>query len=139
VCRPPEYSSAIDQFTVNVTGLLVPPGLLTRTDLAVAAAVVDMAKVAVTVVELTTVTPLMVMPPPVTSITVPAGVKLVPVRVTDTLVPRAPDVGAIDASVGAGGLTTVNVTLLLVPPALVTVTVLAVRAAPGTIVRVALI
>src|ERR1700741_1063294 len=50
-------------------------------------------------------------------------VRLVPVIVTGTLVPRAPDVGAIEVSVGP---ITVNVTVLLVRPNDVTLTFLGV-------------
>jgi hypothetical protein len=65
-------------------------------------------------------------------------VKFVPVRVTRMLaLPRTPVLGAIEVSVGAGGAITVNVTALLVPPDVVTVTFLAVSAAVLAIVKVA--
>ncbi len=73
------------------------------------------AKFAVICVELTTFTPLVVMPAGV--FTVVPDVKLVPVNVTGTLVPATPVFGLMDDNVGcpAGGLT-VNATELLVPP-----------------------
>src|SRR6266481_9755026 len=86
--------------TVNVTVLLVPPGVVTLTVLAPSAAVAVMVKVAVTVVALD-VMPLTVTPAPDT-LTAVAPVRFVPVSVTGTEVPRAPVVGAIAVSVGAG-------------------------------------
>ena len=63
--------------------------------------------------------------------------KLVPVSVTGTAVPRAPLLGATEVRVGAGRLTTVNVTVLLAPAAVVTLTFLVVRAAVGLMMNVA--
>lgn len=114
----------------NVT---LPPGVVTVTLLAPSAAPVAIVKFAVIVVEFTTVTPLTLTLVPDMVTEVPLVVKLVPVRVTATLVPCAPDVGAMELSVGAGGLTIVNVTALLVPPGVVTVTFLV----PGIIEAVA--
>jgi len=94
-----EVSIGAGRPTVNVTVPLVPPGVVTLTVLAVAAAVDGIANVAVTVVAFTTVMPLTVMSPPDT-VTAVAPVKLVPVRVTGTLVPLTPVVGAIEVSVG---------------------------------------
>ena len=71
------------------------------TVLAPSAAAPEIVKVAVIEVELTTVTPLTVTPVPDTFTPV-APVRFVPVRVTGTEVPRAPVVGAIAVSVGAG-------------------------------------
>src|SRR5882762_2682980 len=84
--------------TVNVTVLLVPPGVVTLTVLAPSVAVGVMVKVAVTVVAVA-VMPLTVTPGPDT-LTAVAPVRFVPVKVTGTAVPRAPDVGAIEVSVG---------------------------------------
>jgi hypothetical protein len=90
------------------------------------------------------VTPLTVMPlvPPPVLVTVIVGVpkKFVPIRVTPTVAPRAPTFGVIEVSVGGGGVLTVNVTALLVPPLVgaVTVTFLAVCAAPAVITKLAL-
>jgi hypothetical protein len=121
--------------TVNVTGVVVPAGEVTVTFLAVSAAVGEMVKVAVTVVSLTTAMPLTVMPPPDT-LTAVAPVRLMPVRVTDSLVPRAPVFGATEYR-PAGGTRTVNVTALLDPAGVVTVTFLAPPGAPAEITNVA--
>jgi hypothetical protein len=109
-----------------------------RGPIVVVAAVV-VVKVAVIVVALTTVTPLMVRPAAgaVTWTVVPAGVKPVPVRVTKTAFPRRPEAGVIEVRVGVPGLTTVKVTGLLGPPAVLTITFLAVSAAVGAISNVA--
>ena len=66
-----------------------------------------------------------------------APVRPVPVKVTLKMVPRKPDVGAIEASVGPN---TVNDATkgLLVPPAVVTVILLTPSPAVGVIVHVAL-
>jgi hypothetical protein len=119
--------------TVNVTVLLVEPAPETVTFLRPTAAVDEIVKVAVTVVSLTTVTALAVTPLPDT-VTVVTPVRLVPVRVTGKLVPRTPELGLMDVSVRAS---TVNVTPLLVPVAVVTVTVLGPSAAVPEIVKVA--
>jgi len=117
--------------TVNTTGLVTVPAvaLTTVTFLAVSAAVPEMVKVAVIVVSLTTVKPLTVTPPPppppplLTLIPV-EPVKPMPVRVTGTLVPAAPVVGEIEVRL-PGGMIRVNVTALVVPAGVVTVTFLA--------------
>ena len=68
-----------------------------------------------------TTIPVTVIPVPAL-IVVPVRVKLVPTRVTAKVALfRAPRLGVIDVSVGAGGLFTVKATPLLVPPAVVTV------------------
>jgi hypothetical protein len=118
--------------------LLVPPGVTTVTFLVDRGAVGDMVKVAVTVVEFTTDTLLTVIPLVNPDIfTAVAAVRLVPVRVTGTAAPRLPELGAIEDRVGAGGVVTVNVTALLVPPAATTVTFLVARGALAAIVKVA--
>jgi hypothetical protein len=114
--------------TVKVTVLLVPPGAVMLTFLAVSAAPVVITKFAVTVVSFTTFKLLTLTPAPDTAIAV-APVRFVPMRVTGTVIPRWPELGAIDAKVGTGGVTTVNVTVLVVPPGAVTLTFLAVSAA----------
>jgi hypothetical protein len=119
--------------TVNVTALLAEPAPVTVTFLRPTVAVDKIVKVAVTVVSLTTVTALAVTPLPDT-VTVVTPVRLVPVRVTGKLVPRIPELGLMDVSVRA---TTVNVTPLLVPVAVVTVTVLGPSADVPEIVKVA--
>jgi len=127
--------------TVNVTGVVVPAGVVTVTFLAVSAAVAEMVKVAVMVVSFTTVKLGTVMPPPPPpppeTFTDVAPVRLTPVRVTVSLVPLAPVFGAIENS-PAGGTVTVNVTALLVPPGPVVVTFLAPGVAPGEKAKVAL-
>src|SRR5882762_2280366 len=124
--------------TVNVTLLLVPPGVVTLTVWAPSVAAPEIVKFALIVVAFTTVRPLTVTPVAETYTAV-APVRLVPVRVNgSTKVPRAPDAGEIEVRVGVGvGAVTVNVTLLLVPPGVVTLTVLAPSAAVDAIVKVA--
>jgi hypothetical protein len=124
--------------TVNVTVLVFPLGVASRIVLGPTGAAAAMAKVAVTVVELTTVKLLTVMlaPKPVTPV---APVRFEPVKVTLTLVPCTPVLGATDVSAGAvAAAVTVNVTALLPPPDVVTVTFLPVVAAPAVTVQVAL-
>jgi hypothetical protein len=107
--------------TVNVWLLLVPLTVFTLTVLAVSPVPVVMVNVVVRVVEFTTVIAPTVKPAPETLTVVPVVVKLVPVRVTGTDVPRWPLVGLIEASVGAAGLTTVRLkfcTALLPTPLL---------------------
>src|ERR1700675_2417068 len=79
------------------------------------------------------------MPPPLTATVVPVAVKLVPVRVTGTLVPCVPEAGLIEVSVGAGGLTTVNPTLLVLPIGVFTLTFLVDNVAAPVSVMFALI
>jgi hypothetical protein len=92
-------------------------------------------------VELTTVTPVTVMPFPETETGAPfvVFVKFVPVRVTDAVVPRDAEVGLIDDKVATPGAVTVKLTVLLVPAGVVTDTVLVSRRidAPAGIVKVA--
>lgn len=86
--------------TVNVTALLVAPFAVTVTFLAPAVAVAEIVNVAVTVVLLTTTTLVTPMPVPET-VTAVVPVRLVPVRVTLLMtVPREPELGAIEVSVG---------------------------------------
>jgi cobalamin synthase len=85
--------------TVNVTVLLAPAAVVTLTFRVVRPAVGLMLNVAVTMVALTTVRLLTVIPPPDTLMAV-APVRFVPVRVTGTLVPLAPSLGTIVLSVG---------------------------------------
>jgi len=84
--------------TVNVTVLLVPPGVVTLTVLAPSAAVAAIVKVVVTVVAVTVKAPA-VTPVPDT-VTAVAPVRFVPVKVTVPVVPCARDEGAIEVSVG---------------------------------------
>jgi hypothetical protein len=123
-------------WTVNVTVLLVPPNAVTVTVLALSVAVAVMTRFAVTVVSFTTERPLTETPVPDT-VTAEAVSRLVPVKVTGTVVPRTPVLGAIEVRVGVGGLTTVNGTVPLVPPGVVTLTFLAVSPAVVAIAKVA--
>lgn len=117
--------------TVNGTVLLVPPAVVILTVLALSVAVVEMVKVAVAVVAFTTVKPLTVIPVPEWFKAV-APVRLVPVSVTATTVPRTPVAGVIEVNVGAPGTMTVKATALLTPPGAVTVTF---RAVPAAVVE----
>jgi len=104
-----EVKVTVPTFTVNVTVLLVPAGVVTLTVLAERVAVFEIVKVVVTVVEVTVKAPT-VIPVPDT-FTAVAPVRFVPVKVTGTMVPRVPDVGAIEVSVGGpGGTPPVNST-----------------------------
>jgi hypothetical protein len=80
----------------------------------------------------------MVMPQPLTAIVVEPGTNPVPDNVTLTVVPRVPDDGLIDVSVGPGA-PTLNVCALVVPPAVVTVTLRAPRSAAASTVNRAVI
>ena len=117
--------------TVNGRLPVFPPGTTTVTLWLPRPAPLAMVNVAVIVESLTTVKPLTVMPPTLMPV---AALRFVPVSVTGTDDPRTPLLGLICVSTGA---TTVKVTGLLVPPEVVTVTFLAVRAAPPAIVNVA--
>lgn len=128
--------ASVGPVTVNVSGLLAPPSVVTVTFLAVRPAVAVIVKVAVTVVSLTTVKLLTVMPAP-TPLIADVVNRLVPVKVTGTLVPREPNVGLMELSAGAAGLLTTKDTLLLVPFVVVTETVLVVSAAVVEIANVA--
>lgn len=80
-----------------------PPGLVTVTLLVPVDTPDGMLKVAVIEVELTTVTPLTVIPENGSATVVPVVVKLLPVIVTSTLVPRTPEGGFTPVTVGRGG------------------------------------
>jgi hypothetical protein len=82
-----EVKVSVPAFTVKFTVLLVPPGVVTLTVLVETVAVPEIVKVAVTVVELTTVMLLTPMPVPDT-VTADVPVRLVPLSVTGTTLPR---------------------------------------------------
>ena len=82
-----------------VKRLLVPPGVVTLTFLTVRVVVAVIAQLALTVVAVGVPVTVQVMPPPDT-FTALVPVKLVPVRVTGMLVPRAPVAGVIEVNVG---------------------------------------
>ena len=96
-----EVKDSVPALTVKFTVLLVPPGVVTLTVLVETLAFPEIVKVAVTVVEFTTVTLLTAMSDPET-VTAEVPVRLVPVRVTGTAVPRWPLFGEIEVSVGTG-------------------------------------
>jgi hypothetical protein len=85
--------------TVNVTALLVPPGVVTVTLCGPVAAVLEMLNVAVTDVAVA-LTPLNVIPPRELIV---APVRFIPASVTGTEVPCIPLAGKIPVSVGGGG------------------------------------
>ncbi len=87
---------------------------------------------ALTTVTLLTDTPVLLI------FTVAPETKFVPVRVTGTVVPSAPLFGLIEVRVGPVEVT-VNVTALLVPAVVVTVTLAAPEAALAAMVKVAVI
>lgn len=120
--------------TVNAAARagVAPIGVVTVRFLAVSAAPAVMAQVALTVVAVE-VMPVQVMPVP-EKVTAVAPVRLVPASATGTLVPRSPDVGAIDVTVGPS---TVKGCVPLVPDPVVMVTVLVVVAAVAETVKVA--
>jgi hypothetical protein len=122
----------VGTITVKVMELVTPPGVVAVTFLVPAPAPAPIVNVAVTEVSLFTVIPDTVMPPPAEIAEVP--VKPTPVSVTWKVLPRTWDDGLIAESDGAK---TVNVTVLLVPPGVVTLTVLAVAPAVPDIVNVA--
>jgi len=122
--------------TVKATELLTPPGAVTVTFLAVAAAPAVKVKLALTWLSLTTVMPLTVTPPPGT---VTAVVPVNPVPKILTAIapsPRRPADGEIELSTGPS---TVYVCGLLVPAGLVTVMLRGPIAAPTVVLKVALI
>ena len=85
---------------VKVTALLVPPGAVTVTFLAVAGVPAPIVKVALTWLSLTTVKPLTAIPPPGVKLIAVVPVNPLPNRLTGTAVPRAAEAGAIDVSTG---------------------------------------
>jgi hypothetical protein len=124
--------------TVNVWLAVVPPAVVTVTPWPPSGAPAAIWNVAVIVVLFVTVVAVTVIPVPgVTLIVLAPVMKFVPVSVTFTFVPAIPLVGVIAVSVGSGGLT-VNITVPVVPPAVVTDTVRAPSVAPAVIVNVAI-
>ncbi len=89
-------------FTVKVWAALLPAVVATVTLRAPTAAVAAITNVAVSLVELATVTPVTETPVPLTATVVP-GRKLDPASVTATLVPCVPPFGVIEVSTGAAG------------------------------------
>lgn len=108
---------------MNGRALLVPAAVLTVVFREEREADRPTRKVAVMVVELTTMTLLTVTPLPLTA-TVDEGVKLVPVSVTFTTAPRAATFGVSLLKVGfaATGAVTLNDWATLVPAVVLTVT-----------------
>lgn len=122
--------------TVKATGLLVPAGVVIVTFLAVSVAVGEMVSVVVAISEVppgpppTVTTGAVAVTPPPLTVTAVAPAKLVPLSVTGTLVPLAPALGEMEVR-SPGGMITVNVTALLVPAGVVTVTFLAALVVPA--------
>lgn len=125
--------------TVNGIVLVVPIGVVRPMFLIETVAVVEIARLAVTVVELTTVRlPVTRETPPPRPVTAVVPVRLVPVKVTGTVVPRSPVSGLIEVSVAPS---TVKGTELLAAAAPATLTVTlwaAVVEAVAEMVKVAL-
>jgi hypothetical protein len=101
--------------TVNVTGALVPPAVMTVTWRAPEAAPGSIANVALSAVLLATLTPVTVMPVPLTATVVPFAWKPVPVTVSLTVVPARPD-GALKAVIVGAPTVTANVSDAEVAP-----------------------
>lgn len=122
--------------TVNASVLVVPIGVVTVTVLPPDPAPTAIAQFALTVVAVEVIpVQATLVPEKVTKV---APVRLVPVRVTGTVVPRTPVVGAIEVSVGSSGAVTVNATVLAVAPAgVVTLMFRTPVAAPVGITRLA--
>src|SRR5215469_10462747 len=128
--------AGVPPVTVNGSVLLVPPGVVRPRFLTPSGAALEIFRVAVTVVGETTVRFVTGINAPI-PVTAKVPVRLVPVKVTVTLVPRAPEVGLIEVSVGGGGAVTVNVTGLVIPPGVDTLTLRAPVGARLAIVKVA--
>jgi len=129
-------NAGVPPVTVKGRVLLVPPGVVRPRFLIPSGAAREMFRVACTDVGEITVRLVTGISAPI-PVTANVPVRLVPVNVTVTLVPRAPDVGLIDVSVGGGGAVIVNVTGLLTPPGVETVTFLAPRVAKLAMAKVA--
>ncbi len=97
-----------------------------RAPIVAAASIVNVAVMVEFPVPLTTITELTGTPLPLTFTVAPPAKK--PVMLTATAVPWTPAAGVIDANTGGGGLI-VNVTAVVVPPGVVTVTFRAPNAA----------
>src|SRR5689334_2349545 len=123
-------------FTVNVTGVVVAPDTVTVMLEAPKVAPAPIAKLAVIWVALTTTTLLTVIPA-LFVFTVAPETKFVPVNVTGTVVPVVPLAGLTELRVAAGGFS-VNVTGVLVPPDVVTVTLETPKLGPALIAKHAL-
>jgi hypothetical protein len=121
----------------NVTGGLVPVAVLTVTLKFPSVALAAMPNVAVTWVELTVLILLTVMFGLLVATDV-TDTKLLPVSVTETLLPGTPLLGLIEASVGAPTVT-VNVTGALLPLVVVTITLAGPVVALAAMVNVAVI
>jgi hypothetical protein len=111
-----------DACTVKLRVLLVPPAVVTLMLKVPAVALVETVSVAVNEVAFETFTLLAVTPEGRFRL-VPPATKLVPLKVAVKDCPRVPDAGLTVERVGAAGVCTVKLTVLLVPPAVVTLTV----------------
>jgi hypothetical protein len=123
--------------TVKLTGLLVPPVVVTVTFAMLGVAFGAIVNVAVIRVPLALET-LETVIPALSTPTLTGEAKFLPVSVTDTLAPCVPLVGLMLLRTGAGGVT-VKTTAEEVPPAVVTVTFAGPVAAPEATANVAVI
>jgi hypothetical protein len=135
-------AGVIDESTgpliVNGRVLLAPAEVTTSMFTLPIAALVVLVKVAVIEVALTKATLVMVKPGTAgVATTVDPAIKFVPVRVTFTDVPRSSELGVMDVSVGPAAATTVNVTALVVPFGVLTVTFRTLNEAVAEMVKVA--
>lgn len=130
----PEKPTVAD-LTLKVTVLLVPFAVVTLTFLFPVPAEFAIVNVAVTLVALTLTILLTVTPVPET-FTAVVPPRLVPVRVTFTAVPREPELGLMLDSVGASDCTA-NVTVLVVPTGVTTLTFRVASGAVEEMVKVA--
>ena len=106
--------------TLNVTVLVLPFGVTTVTVLAPRAALLAIVKFAVTSVPPTVALTEFAATPVPEMVTAVAPIKNWPLIVTGTVVPRLPEAGLMEVSVGPW---TVKVTPMLVPPGVTTRTV----------------
>ena len=120
----------------GTAGADVPPGVVTVTFTLPGPAVSGMVNVVLSCVALSTQTVPTVTPPAIFTV-VPLVVKLVPVRVTETVEPTLPKLGLMVLRVGIEGTCTVNVTVPLVPFGVLMRTVCAPVVVVGAIVKVA--
>jgi hypothetical protein len=123
---------SVGELIVNVTVLVFTPFVVTKTDRAPAVAPAAITKLAVTVVSVGVPVMVAVMLAPGLIAVAPA--KPVPVRVTCTVAPLKPELGAMEVSVG---LCTVNVMALVTPVGVVTVTFRAPAVAPAAMTKLA--
>lgn len=117
---------------------LVPPGVVTLILRTPTVAVEVRLSVALSVVSFVAIKlPAASVTPPDRPLSAEAPVRPVPVMVTGTEVPRTPVFGLIEVTLGTDRAITVNVTLLVVPMGVATLTARAPTCAPATIAKLA--